>query len=76
MADLDTILVVFSDIYLPSPVLRLKRGDPLELSVHIWHITTGMAGLQSGKGRMIIDSIVWTQYNNVTDTQTATLPQQ
>jgi len=26
-----------------------------------------MAGLQSGKGRMMIDSVVWAQYINVTD---------
>jgi len=28
-----------------------------------------MAGLQSGEGRMMIDSVVWSQYINVTDTQ-------
>jgi len=28
-----------------------------------------MAELQSGEGRMIIDSVVWAQYMNVTDTQ-------
>jgi len=35
-----------------------------------------MAGLQSGEGLMLIDSVVWAQYINVTDTQTATSPQQ
>jgi len=35
-----------------------------------------MAGLQSGEVRMMIDSVVWAQYVNVTDTQTATSPQQ
>jgi len=36
------------------------------------------AGLQSGKGGMMIDSVVWVQYISVTDThrQTATSPQQ
>jgi len=29
-----------------------------------------MAGLQSGEGCMTIDSVVWAQYINVTDTQT------
>jgi len=29
-----------------------------------------MVGLQSGQGRMMIDSLAWTQYINVTDTQT------
>jgi len=28
-----------------------------------------MAGIQSGEGRMMIDSVVWAQYINVTDTQ-------
>jgi len=28
------------------------------------------AGLQSGEGRMMIDSVVWAQCINVTDTQT------
>jgi len=31
-----------------------------------------MAASQSGEGRMMIDSIVWAQYINVKDTQTAT----
>jgi len=35
-----------------------------------------MVGLQSGEGRMMIDLVVWAQYINVTDTQTATSPQQ
>jgi len=30
-----------------------------------------MAGLQSGEGRIMIDSVVWAQYINMTDTQTA-----
>jgi len=30
-----------------------------------------MAGLQSGEGRIMIDSVVGTQYINVTDTETA-----
>jgi len=29
-----------------------------------------MAGLQSGEGRMMIDSVVWAQYSNVTDRHT------
>jgi len=31
-----------------------------------------MAGLQSGKGRMMIDSVIWAQYINVTHTHTHT----
>jgi len=31
---------------------------------------TRMAGLQSGEGRVIIDSVVWAQYINVTDIHT------
>jgi len=30
-----------------------------------------MAGLQSGEGRMMIDSVVWAQYINVTDSHVA-----
>jgi len=33
-----------------------------------------MAGLQSGESRMMIDSVVWAQCINVTNTQTATQP--
>jgi len=33
-----------------------------------------MAGLQSGEGRMMIDSVVWVQYINVTDTRTHRQP--
>jgi len=44
--------------------------------VHIWYVKTRMAGLQSREGRTMIDSVVWAQYINVTDTQTATSPQQ
>jgi len=29
-----------------------------------------MAGLQSGEGRMMLDSVVWAQYINVTDKHT------
>jgi len=29
-----------------------------------------MAGLQSGEGRTMIDSVVWAQYINVTDAHT------
>jgi len=29
-----------------------------------------MAGLQSGEGRLMIDSVVWAQYINVTDRHT------
>jgi len=37
--------------------------------VHIWYEKTRMAGLQSGEGRLMIDSVVWAQYINVTDRQ-------
>jgi len=33
-----------------------------------------MAGLQSDEGRMMIDSVVWAQYVNVTDRQTDRQP--
>jgi len=35
-----------------------------------------MVGVQSGKGHMMIGSVVFAQYINVTDIQTATSPQQ
>jgi len=38
--------------------------------VHIWYGKTRMAGLQSGEGRMMIDSVVWAQYINMTHTHT------
>jgi len=43
--------------------------DPLELSGSylFWYEKTRMAGLQTGEGRMIIDS--WTQCINMPDTQ-------
>jgi len=41
---------------------------------HIWCEKTRMAGLQSEESRMMIDSVVWAQYINVTDTQTAIQP--
>jgi len=50
-------------------------GIPSSYRVRIWYGKTRMAGLQSGEGRMMIDSVVWAQYINVTDTQTATSPQ-
>jgi len=46
--------------------------DPSGYQVHIWYEKTKMAGLQSGEGHMMIDSVVCAQYINVTDTQTAT----
>jgi len=65
------------------PVLRLytiafdtlSEGDPVELlgSYLVWE-DYRMAGLQSGEGRMMIYSVVWAQYINVTDSQTATSP--
>jgi len=33
-----------------------------------------MAGLQSGEGRMMTDSVVWAQYINMSDKQTDRLP--
>jgi len=51
-------------------------GIPLSYRVHIWCGKTRMTGLQSGEGRMMIDSVVWAQYINVTDTQADTQTQQ
>jgi len=46
----------------------LKKGIPSSYWIYIWYGNTRMAGLKSGKGRMMIDSVVWAQYINVTDT--------
>jgi len=56
------------------PPDTLSEGISSSCRVHIWSGKTRMAGLQSGEGRMMIDSVVWAQYINVTDTQTATSP--
>jgi len=40
----------------PFAIWRPRWGNPLELSGHIWYGKTRTAGLQSGKGRMMIDS--------------------
>jgi len=55
--------------YIPLPFDALSDGNPSSYRVHIWYGKTRMAGLQSGEGRMMIDSVVWAQYINVTDTQ-------
>jgi len=52
----------------------LNEGHLLELSGSYLVWETRMAGLQSGEGRMMIDSVVWTQHINMTDTQRATHP--
>jgi len=52
----------------PSPSMK---GIRWSYRVHIQHGKSRMAGLQSVEGRMIINSVVWAQYINVTDTQTA-----
>jgi len=46
------------------------RGIPWSYRVYGWCGKTRMAGLKYGGGRMTIDSGVWAQYINVTDTQT------
>jgi len=64
-------LVVFSDIYLPLSHLTLSmRGILSSYRVHIRCGKARTAGLQSGEGRMMIDSVVWAQHINVTDTHT------
>jgi len=67
------LLAGFSDFYLHlSHLTPSMRGIPSSYRVHIWYGKPRMAGLQSGEGRMMID-LVWAQYINVTDTQTASL---
>jgi len=65
------LLAGFCDFHLPFSHLALSVSrNPSRYRVHIWSGKTRMAGLQSGKGRMMIDSVVWAQYINVTDTHT------
>jgi len=45
-------------------------GFPSSWRVHIYYGETRMAGLQSGEGRLVIDSVVWAQYSNLTDRHT------
>jgi len=53
-------------LYLPLYHSTLSmRGIPSSYRVHIGYEKTKMAGLQFGEGRMMIDSVVWTQYINV-----------
>jgi len=64
------LLAWFFDFYFPvfhstPPIKEI----PSSYRIHIWYKKTRMAGLQSGEGRMMIDSIVLAQYVNVTDTQ-------
>jgi len=56
--------------FTPLPFDALNEGDPSSYQVRIGYEKTRMAGLQSGEGRGMIDSVVWAQYINVTDTQT------
>jgi len=55
-------------------LMRSMMGIPSSYQVHIWYGETRMAGLQSGEGCTMIDSVVWAHYVNVTDTQTVTQP--
>jgi len=50
------------------------RGIHSSYPVHIWYGKTRMAGLQSGGSRLIIDSVVWAQHINETDTHTDRQP--
>jgi len=47
------------------PFDAVREGNHLELS---GSYLVRMAGLQSGEGRMMIDSVDWAQYINGTDT--------
>jgi len=45
----------------PLPFNALNEGIPSSYLILISHGITRMAGLQFGEGRMMIDSVVWTQ---------------
>jgi len=61
---------IFRVLPTPSHMTPSMTGIPSSYGVHIWCGKTRMAGRQSGEGRMMIDSVVWAQYINVTDRQT------
>jgi len=63
------LLAKFSDFYLPLSHLTPSMSSSCR--VHIWYDKTRMAH-KYGEGRIMIDSIVWAQYVNATDTQTQT----
>jgi len=51
----------------PSPIWRPQwKGCPRAIGFIFGTTKTRMAGLQSGEARMMIESVVWAQYINVT----------
>jgi len=40
---------------------------PGDLGYISWYLITGVAGLLDGKNRVILRSLVWSQYQRVTD---------
>jgi len=66
------LLAGFFEFYLPlSHLTPSVREIPLSYRIHIWYGKTRMAGLQSGEGHMMMNSVIWVQYINVTDTDTS-----
>jgi len=69
------LLYGFSDFSLLFSYLTpLMRRILSSYHVHLLYCKTRMAKLQFNDGRMMIDSVAWAQYINVSDTQTATSP--
>jgi len=69
------LLARFSDFHLSlSHLTPSVRGIPSSYRVHSWYRKTRMAGLKCREGHVMIDSVVWVQYINMTDRQTATSP--
>jgi len=73
---LDACTIVFARdhhatvrITCPQHLTPSVMGIPSRYRVHIYCGKTRVAGLQSGEGSMLIDSVVWAQFVNVTDTQ-------
>jgi len=62
----------FSTCTYPSHIDTLSEGILSSYRVYIWYGKDRITGLQSGEGRMMIDSVVWAQYINATDAQTDT----
>jgi len=67
----DKFVYEFSDFYLPIfHLFSAVRVIPSSCWFHVWYWEIRTTGLQSSEGRMMIDSVVWAQYINVTDRQT------
>jgi len=62
--------LIFRLLPTPLPFDALNEAMSSSYQFHIWCGKTRMPRLQSGEGRLMIDSVVWPQYINATNTHT------